>query len=247
LATALLPIFHEFSFESEKSPADECRQIAQRWKDMAAAEGQSVSENYANGRFAIICDFNFSPSGGEFGRVLSSGSPLRKLEHLATLVFVAKVPQPFEMHMGNKQPVLVLNVESVQGPDGIAIPSLVWLYDIHDEIDDPFGGLMFESAVNGDYKFIPSIAYRKLSVLRPLACGTELNIIGNKIESGAQVVQSVSDDAHKFPWHGCTRLELERIVASFRISFNEDSVRASVDAHQETTDVSDVLFGPLDL
>ena len=48
--------FREFSFESEKSPVDEYREIAQRWEDMLAAEGQSVSENYANGRFALICE-----------------------------------------------------------------------------------------------------------------------------------------------------------------------------------------------
>jgi hypothetical protein len=151
------------------------------------------------------------------------------------------------MHMGNEQPVLVLDVESVQGPDGFPVPSLVGLYDIHDEINDPFGGLMFESAIDGGYKFIPSVAYRKLSVLRPLACSAELNIIGNKIESGTQIMQGVSDDAHKFPWHGCTRFELERIVTSIRVSLNEDSVRVSVDAHQKTTQISDVLIGPLDL
>ena len=220
MATASLRIDPKFSFEGEKSPADEYRQIVQRWEDVATAEGQTVSENYANGRFAIICDFNFSLPGGEFGRVLSGGSPLRKLEHFATLVFVANVPDPFEMHMGNEQPMFVLDVENVQGPDGFPIPSFVGLYDIHDEIDDPFGGLMFESAIDGGYKFIPCVAYRKLSVLRPLACSAELNIIGNKIESGAQVMQGVSDDAHKFPWHGCTRFELERIVASISLHYS---------------------------
>ncbi len=239
--------FQELSFEREKSPADEYREIVQRWKDVATCEGQSVCENYTDGRFAIICDFNFSLSGGKFKRVLPGGGPLGKLEYSASLVFVADVPNPFEMHMGDKQPVLVLNVENVQGPDGLSIPSLVGLYDIHDEIYDPFRGLMFESAVDGGYKFIPSVAYRKLSVLRPLSCSAELNIIGDKIESGAQVMQSISDDAHKFLWHGCTRIELERIVTSIRVSFNRESVRAGIDSHQKAIQISDVLFGPLDL
>ena len=206
-----------------------------------------MGENYADGRFAIICDLNFSPPGGESGCVLSCSGPLRKLEYLATLVFVANVSEPFEMYMRDKQPMLVLDVESVQGPDGFPIPSFVGLYDIHDEVDDPFGGLMYESAINGGYKFIPSVAYRKLSVLRPLACMTELNVIGNKIESGAQVMKGISDDAHKFPWHDCTRVELERIVTSIKVSLNEDSVRVCVDAHQKSVQISDVLFGPLDL
>jgi hypothetical protein len=179
--------------------------------------------------------------------MVTGGSPLREFKLFATLIFVADAPKPLEFNMGDKQLVFVLNVESVKGPDGLAIPSLVGLYDIHDKVDDPFGGLMFESAIDGCYKFIPCIAYRKLSVLRPLSCMAELNIIGNKIEGGAQIMQRVSSDTHELFWNGFTRLELEKIAASIRISLDKDRVRVCVDAGQNSVQVSDVLFGPLNL
>ena len=214
---------------------------------MAAAHGQSVSENYADGRMALICDLDISLPSGEFGRVRPSGSPLRKFKHGATLVFVANVPNPLKLHMGDEQPVLVLNVESVQGPDAFSIPALVGLYDIHDEVNDPFGGLTYESAIDDGYKFIPSVAYRKLSVLRPLSCGQEFDFVRDKIESGAQIVHSVSGDAHEFFRHGFTKLDVERIVAGINVSLNVNSVGVSLEAHQKTKQLLDVPFGPLDL
>src|ERR1017187_2821644 len=98
-------VSRKYSLNVRDSAVNEYRQIVQRWEDMTTAEGQSVSENYANGRFAIICDFNFSPPGGEFGGAPSSGGPFWKLKHLASLVFVANVAPPFEMHMRDKHPV----------------------------------------------------------------------------------------------------------------------------------------------
>jgi hypothetical protein len=75
----------------------------------------------------------------------------------------------------------------------------------------------------------------------------ELDIVGDKIESGAQVVQSVSSDTHELFWNGFTRLELERVVTSIGISLDKNGVRVSVDADQNSVQVSDVLFGPLNL
>lgn len=242
-----LGVRHKYSLNAKDSAVNEYREIVQRWEDMLAAEGQSVSENYANGRFSLICDLDLSFTRGEFGRVVLGGSPLGEFKLFAILIYVADLSKPLELNMGDKQPVFVLNVESVQGPDSLPIPSLVRLYDIHDEVDDPFGGLMFESAVDGGYKFIPCIAYRKLSVLRPLSCMAELDIVGDKIESGAQVVQSVSSDTHELFWNGFTRLELERVVTSIGISLDKNGVRVSVDADQNSVQVSDVLFGPLNL
>lgn len=214
---------------------------------MAASQWLSVGEAYANGRFAVIRDLNFSLFREESWQHLPRSGDLGEFEFLSTLVFVTNVPHPVEFHARDKQPVLVRNVESVQGPDGISDPSLVGLYDIHDEVDDPFGGLIFESAIHGVYKFIPSFVYRKLCVYRPLSGGLEFEVAGDVIERGAQIMQTVSDNAHKFPWHGYSLFELEQIIASIRVGFNEDSVRVSVDPRQKITQVADVLFGPLNL
>jgi len=225
------------------------RQIAQRWKDVLAAEGQSVGENYANGRISLIYDLNVSLPGGEVGHVLSRSSPLWNYKNFTTLVFVANVPDPLPLQMWDQQPVLIFNVESVQGPDVIPISSLVGLYNIHDEVDDPFGGLMFESAIDGCFKFILGVVHRKLGVFSSLSSSSKFNIIGDKIERSSEIMQSVSNYAHEFFWHGLTKLELERITSGVRVTFNPNGVKVTLDdfANQKSIQVSDVLFGPLDL
>lgn len=222
-------------------------QIVQRWKDVTVAEGRSVVENYTNGRVALICYLDFSVPGSDFGSVLPSGNPLGKSKLRATLVFQANLPQPLPLKMVDEKLVLVLNVESVQGPDGISIPSLVGLYDIHDEVSDPFGGLIFESAIHGGYKFVPCVFYRELGVLGSLPGSREFYVVGDEIESRSEVVQRISNDAHEFFWNGFARHELERVVSSMEVSFNEHSVRVRIDESQKTAHVSDVLFGPLNL
>ena len=208
-----------------------------------------MGENYANGRIALICDLNFSLPGEEVGHVLSRSSPLWDYKNFATLVFVANVSNPLPLQMGDQQPVFVFNVESVQGPDWASIPSFVGLYDLHDEVDDPFGGLMYKSAIDGVYKFIPSVAHRKLGVVGSLSSGSKLNIVGDKIESSSEIMQSVTNNAHEFFWHGLTKLELERITAGARVTFNPNGVKVTLDdfANQKSIQISDVLFGPLDL
>jgi hypothetical protein len=39
--------------------------------------------------------------------------------------------------------MLVFNVESVKSPEGLSYPSLVWLYRIHNEVEDCFGAFCF--------------------------------------------------------------------------------------------------------
>jgi hypothetical protein len=186
----------------------------------------------------------------EVGHVLARSGPLWNYKNLATFVFVANVPNPLPLQMGDQQPVLVFNVESVLMPRLEShLQSLVGLHNIHDVVDDPFGGLMFESAIDGIYKFIPGVEHRKLRGSCPLPGNSKFNVIGDKIESSSEIVQSVSNDAHGFFWHGLTKLELERVTASVKVAFKLNGVKAALDvfADQKSTQISDVLSGPLDL
>lgn len=222
-------------------------QIAQRWKDVVAAERCTLSENYVEGRFALICNLEISFSGREDGFSYSQTGHFGNGKCATSLVYVANLPDPMKVRIADKDPVFIFDVEVMNGPDLEPISSLVGLYDIADEVNDPFGGLMFESAVNGGYKFIPSIAHRKLGVRSSFSGSGELYVVGNVIESSPEVVKGVSNNAHEILWNGFTWHEMKRIVSGVRISLDLDRVRVIVDGNKNIAQLTDVLFGPLDL
>lgn len=241
--------FPEFLIQSEKSPADEYRELAERWKNQAALEGHSVAEKYAAGCLSLVCDLNVSLASGnaDGAQTVRDGCHFPKEERFARVVFKADVPDVLEMNLGDEEFVFVQNVESVKLPDGLSIPSLVRLYGIQNEVADPFGGLMFESAIDGVFHFLPGIVNRKLRELSPLPGGSKFNITGRIVQGGSEVVDRISDNAHHalrnaFKWN-----DVKAIVASVRIALDGNFVRVTLlESGKFRVQLRDVLFGPLD-
>ena len=143
-ASCLFLRFGELSSESRESSGDEYSEIVQRWKDMAAFEGHSAAEKYAYGRISFVCDVHVSFLGGEINPSPSaSNDPFGNRECFASFVYVADIPNPLPLQLGNDDPMFVHNVETVKLPDGVTIPSLVGLYDLHDIVENPSGALCF--------------------------------------------------------------------------------------------------------
>jgi hypothetical protein len=253
LATSSLGIdrrfrFQEFSFEREESPADDFGEIAERWKDWKAFEGHTVAEKYAQGRIALICDIHVSFTGRNVRSATVSNSPFCDGECFASLVYVADIPNVLQLQMGNDEPMLVLNVETVKLEDGVSVPSLVGLYRIHDVVDHPFGGLTFQSFRDGSFKIIPCLVRRELYILRSLASEGEFNVAQCKVEGAPEIMDHIADDAHKIRGQSLTRDEFERIIAGIRFTLHADNVSVIADEFQEAkVELLDVLTGPLDL
>ncbi len=249
LASSLPLRLGELPFKGKQSPDDSYREFAQRWKDMLAFEGHSLAEKYANGRVALVCDLHASfLCRVKHPRASVGNDPFRDREFFASLVYVADIANPLELQFGDDKPMFVHNVETVELPDGVTIPSLVGLYRIHDVVDDPFGGLTFQSSLDGDFKLIPSLTRREDYLIRPLASSGEFNITHRNVESTSQVMDGIAHDTHKFWGDGLTRDEFERIVASIRLTMHANTV--SVIADELTKfglEILDVLSGPFDL
>lgn len=244
------PRLAKLPVESDQSPADEYREIAQRWKNRMVLEGHSVAEKYVAGCLSLVCDLNVFPAGGNVDEIatVQNRRQFANDERFARLVFKAKVPDVLAMDFGNQEFVFVQNVESVKLPDGFPIPSSVRLYDIQDEVADPFGGLMFKSAIDGVFHFLPGIVNRKLRELSPLPSSSELNITGRIVQSGSQIVDRIPDNAHHPFRNAFERDDVEAIVASLRIVLDGDFVRVtSLESSKFLVKFTDVLFGPLDL
>lgn len=248
VARRLQPL--ELSTQGEQSPADTLREMAERWNDFTSLAGRSLAEKYLAGRFSLICDLNIFPVSGDLdeGAAIGDSRQLVNDKRVARLVFTADVPDALKMDLGNEEFVLVQNVETVKLPDGTTIPSSVWLYNIQNEVADLFGGLMFKSAVDGVFHFLPGVANRKAGVLTPLPGGGELNIAGRIVKGGTQIVDRVSDNAHQPLRNTLKRNDAEAIVAAVRIMLDGDLVRESaLVGGQFRIEFVDVLFGPHDL
>lgn len=238
----------EFSVEREKSPADEYREIAQRWKDQAAFERHSVTEKYAQGRIALVCDVHVSFPGRNIRSASVVDGPFCDGECFASLVYVADIPHVLQLQMGNDEPMFVLNIETVKLEDGVSVPSLVGLYRMHDVVDHPFRGLTFQSARDGSFKIIPCLARRELHILRPLASEGEFNVAHGEVEGTSEIVDRIANNAHKGWGQGLTREVFESITANICFTLHADSVSVVTDEFREAKmELLEVLTGPLDL
>lgn len=246
LASSLVLRFGELSSENGEGSGDEYSEIVQRWKDMMTFHGHSLAEKYAHGRIAFVCDLHASLTSWNHKSASLGNSPLGNRELFASFVYVADIANPLKLKMGDDEPMLVLNVETVKSPEGITIPSLVGLYRPHDVVDDPFRGLTFQSSLDGSFKVIPSLVYRENYVVRPLASGQEFDFAHGNVESTSKIVDGISDDTHNLFRDRWTRNEFERVAAGVRLTVHVNTVSV-VDLKDVPLKVSDVLSGPLDL
>jgi hypothetical protein len=248
LGLSLASRFEKFSFKNEQSSTDEYSEIAKRWKDKMAMHGHSLSEKYANGRIAFVCDLHASLSRRNHQSASVSDSPFWNRECFASFVYVADIADKLQLHMGDEELMFVHNVETVKLPDGISAPSLVGLYGLHDVVDNPLGGLTFQSVRDGSFKIIPCLVHRKGHILRPLASDGEFNIAHGEVESAPEIVNSIARNAHQVSRNRFTRHEFERIASCISFTLHSDSVSMITDELKDAKlEVFEVLSGPLNL
>jgi hypothetical protein len=237
------------SFEAIDRASDEMREIAERWQDRLAVEGHTIAENYAEGRLSIILDLHISaPIAGDRMGLSADESPFLNREVFASAVYTCDVPNKRDIFLGNQQPVLVFDVEGVQSPDGITTPSFVRLYGIHDKVDDVFGGLMFQSTVDGVYKFLPGVANWKCRTMMTFPSSVELNVADSVIKRGPEVVNSITDGEKDGFCNILGDGNVQRAIRSVRIVLDQNTVNASAMKDSGlNVQVVDVLIGPFDL
>lgn len=224
----------------------ECMQDLDDWGvDKWHSFDHSLSEQYVQGRIAIVYNLHIFQTG-VVGSHTPSDGPSAHIPLLASVVFVADTVKKIELQGWDEQLVLVLNVQSVQGPQEL-IPSIVRLYDIHDEVGDSLGSLKYFSAFDGRYKLVPCFPKRKSAVLIPNLEDAENNLIDGNIESTFQVVQSVPDNQGKVIWNGLSDSDLNSIGPRIRVSLDADGVETRcLNNGHPAFKVVDVLLGPLD-
>lgn len=218
-----------------------------RWDDWKSLQRKTLVEQYSEGWVTVVCNLDIILPSGMSGDSIPGNHPRADKKLLASLVFTADVVHNANVQNWEQQSVLVENVETVQGPKGV-IPSYVWLCDVQDVVDSCFGGLLYQSAINGSYKSIPRFSeWESTEVVVPPQ-SSKHNFVNRKIERGLKVVQSIPDDKSEILWHNLRYLDLKNIIASIGIELHDEFVKAVASVNlNPAVKIVDVLLGPLNL
>jgi hypothetical protein len=221
------------------------RQNSKRWQNRTASQGHTLVENYRAGRLTIVCNLDIAVThrdGGTANTALDD-QPVRDSKVLASLIFCANLSDKVKAHISKQEHVLINDVELMELPEEIPIPSLVRLYDIQVESKDWRSGLLFQSTIDGSGKFLPGFIDWEFAVLVSLFLSDSVEGV---IKSGAEVVEGIADNGHQVVWHGLCRFELDRIISAIRIMINPYNVRATIAQCSESrVKIIDMLIGPL--
>jgi len=107
---------------------------------------------------------------------------------------------------------------------------------------------MFQSAIDGDCKFIPATAHRETSVRVSRASRGEFNIAHSEVKGASQVMDGIPDSEKHLVWGGLIRADLKDAISSLRIILDQNTVRVSLGEFSRLqVKFVDVLIGPLDL
>jgi hypothetical protein len=235
------------SLDPVQNAADKFRKLNERFNNRATFHGHSLVEQYHQGRFTIVCDLDIRVADTLVSRgSISSNSPSPDNNLLASVIFSNNIIDRRDLHEWNQKPVFVENVESVQGPKG-TIPSLVRFYDIHDEVTDLFGGLVYFCPSNGSYKVMSSCLKRETGMVVVDIEVVKYDLIDSEIKGTVEVVEGIANYEREVIWHGLSSVDLHAIVSELSVTLDAESVRV----HSKSTDhfvkVIDVLLGPINL
>ena len=145
----------------------------------------------------------------------------------------------------NDQVVFVHDVESVEPPER-GTPSLVW-FERPQYADRPFVGSTYFSNVAG-YKFLLGVADREARRPCNRAVPIENDLFGEMVEARPEVVEDVAKNGS--PGVGDLLADADAIdcVSRFRIYLSNDLIWVGVEESPDfVTELTDVLFGPIDL
>ena len=240
---------HSVGKESDLKNLDHFRhyfnELGKRSKNELTLIRQSVIERYRHHSLTVICDLDITVPNAAVGHDVRRGEePAGDFKFLASAVYCSNADDVRKVHMSQQEFMLVDNVESVQGPDGFSIPSLVRLYCIHDDLDSLFAGLIFKSAFNGVFKAISGVVDRELSK----SIWDENGVMHSVVECGSEVVNSIPDNEGDRVRNAVTGDQMNQIVSGLRVVIDDELVTVVFDeCPQLQVKVIDVLLGPFNL
>jgi hypothetical protein len=225
----------------------------QRHKDRLILEQSVWSEEYTQGRLALILDCDLpvvsihKPDAAGFihGVASPTDSP-------AFIVLKADIHNRHKLQRWDEKLMFVANVHLVQSPEGV-IPSRVGFYGIDNKISEYRANLLlFESTAEPPtYKFFPRILDGKVSPFCDRAIASRDDLVVHEVKSTSKIVEGISSRESDFIARKqiLSDIDAKEILAALRIIIDARSVTVRVvpEGQRERVYVRDVLVGPLNL
>ncbi|MGC2610794.1 MAG: hypothetical protein WA320_12015 [Candidatus Sulfotelmatobacter sp.] len=231
------------------------RNFVERLNDRLTLVGNSYVEYYRKGRMALIlrCELSFPTKFDVKARFLSEDRPFVD-KRIAFIVLKAKVGKPHHIEYWEQQLMFVEDVQIVQGPNG-AIPSLVGLYDIQEEIDNQRDSgisgetLLFQSAINSTYQLLPLVANWKPCPMVGFSGRDGFkSLVVENIQGAFEIVQGIADDESTARHIESRFVDLKSNAVAPSVFLDADGVKIRLgESLQQLIQVTDVLHGPFNL
>jgi hypothetical protein len=225
---------------------DELRELMERWDNSLTLEHLNILEKYRQGRLFIALHLNIAGYSG-YACFSSEYAPHGVVSDLYVPDGHLSKGQSKDGHGRYNQMVFVNNVQMVESEQGI-IPSSVWLYDILDEGDNIGRDSLYCSLSNGLYTFLPCLPKREIRVSRGSAAAQAHKLIGDVIETGAQVMDDIANNQGDFIRCLSGHFEHQGRFSCLRILLDVKTVSVRLSkCGEHVIELLDVLIGPFDL
>lgn len=206
-----------------------------------ACESASLVEEYKRGRASVVVYLNVSPPQRRYGYHPPLDDPNKgDSSHVMVLVYNHHICKTGHGEGRHKQSVLV-DVIDVREFPYIALPSLVRLYFVENELRDFRSGLKYLSVFKGTLNIVPFGPFREIhSIVRN-------DTIRDMIESPLQVVDDVTDNDGNVIWRAAHKVDFQEVLTSARLMLDVDFAEICLpEVLHERIKLLDVAVGPLD-
>jgi hypothetical protein len=249
-----------------KRCASKLDELSERWDNRLTIDNLALAKRYINGNLRAVADVRVSRGGSYskdfraiFQRILpicgvdvdeeiSGGRHVRKASangqgrHRCANVDAYALLSGAN---GDDHSVLVQNVEIVDYPECLVVPSMVWLEPL-DCLNSMLGRSVYVSK-NLGFKFFSGREDRELR-LSYVACAKRNDLASDEIERGTQVMDTVANRATETDGDDFSDLDVVNEVSRLRVVVGDDFVGVpAVEGGYLTLNVFDVAFGPFDL
>jgi len=141
--------------------------------------------------------------------------------------------------------MLIAYIEIVNGPKSVVSPVVRLQRPKH--IHDIWAGAVYVPLCDDIFKLIPISTEGKVNVFDISSVDPD-QVAGEEIESGSEIVNSVSDYRRKIARNWVLDANNEKVIEGLTILLNDDSIRISCNELSDLTlKLTDVFLSPFNL
>jgi hypothetical protein len=223
----------------------EKRIALERFRYVQKFSGLSILDCYASGELACLLYVQTALIGNDVRRALEVSSSVSPVDLPLFVLHFNSLNMPLGKN-GDKEPMFVSDVQSVNGPDGM-IPSLVRAYLVTYEPKERRGNNIFVGVSEPSIKFFDGLSYGEFCSLGDESRSKSFDSFEPDIIEGAiKVVDGVSyHQGDVIEGSGISKIMLKNFATRLLVSLNSNGI-GIVKRADTCFDVVDVMIGPFD-